>query len=269
MSELDMCDILNLEDYDLSKKSGDVSVKVISAGGELSFLLDDIPIEKNLVTIAVKKYMNSIGRGGAFVFSLTKNIPSGAGLGGGSSNAAAALKIVSEMLNRENDGNINIAASATGSDVPFFIHGGFSFVEGRGESVTPVDFNDESFIVLVNNGIHIDTGLAYKSLNKTVSDISIDCESRKKSILEMISLKSEWKNLFRNDFEQSIFGLYPQIGLIKSWMYENGSFFASMTGSGSTVYGLFHEEDSAINALRILKNRGNRVYFAKFRSKKN
>lgn len=157
------------------------------------------------------------------------------------------------------------AAYSTGSDVPFFLKGGFAFVEGRGESVDRMDFSDESYIILVNNGIHIDTGFAYKSLNKSEQDIIVDCSEKKKNIRERILLKSEWRESFKNDFEESIFRIYPQVGLIKEKMYQNGAFFAMMTGSGSTVFGMFKDEDSAENVQKRLELEGNKVYSTKFR----
>ena len=264
-----MHDLLKLEDYTLSENPGEVSVEIINKGGEFSYIIKDIPAEKNLITIAVKKYMYAIGQGGNFVFSIIKNIPSGAGMGGGSSNASAALELVSGAVKREMDNELIEAASATGSDVPFFLQGGFAFVEGRGGAVSGLDYSDHCFVVLVNNGIHINTGLAYESLKKPVSDEVTDCRERKSLIREKISIKSEWKNIFRNDFEDTIFRLYPQISSIKDKMYQNGAFFALMTGSGSTVFGLFNDEYSAINVHKILEKEGNKVYLTKFRSWKN
>jgi len=269
MAELDLYDLVELESFDTKKESGDVSVEIINKGGDFSSILEELPAERNFITIAVKKYMNSIKRGGHFVFSVTKNIPSGAGLGGGSSNAAAALMILSRELNTEADDNLRNAASSTGSDVPFFLEGRFAFIEGRGELVSPVNFTDESFVILVNNGIHINTGFAYNSLKKPVSDIIINCDERKKSISEKLSLKSTWKDTFKNDFEDSIFRAYPQIAVLKEKMYSNGAFFASMTGSGSTVFGLYNNEKSAHNVKNLLEKEGNRVYYTKFRNQKN
>jgi 4-diphosphocytidyl-2-C-methyl-D-erythritol kinase len=269
MAELDLCDILKLEEYNISEKAGEFSIEILNGGGEFSSIINEIPTEKNLIFIAVRNYLNAIGSGGHFTFSLTKNIPSGAGLGGGSSNAAAALKLVSGIFGRGIDDDLLHAASVSGSDVSFFLKGGFAFVEGRGEIVAPLTFTDDSFVLLVNNGIHVNTGLAYDSLKKPVSDMEIDCNFKKKVIQENISLKTDWINIFRNDFEESIFRLYPQIGLIKEKMYYNGAFFSLMTGSGSTVFGLFKDESSARNVQVLLEKEGNKVYFTKFRSRKN
>jgi len=269
MAELNFYDFLKLENYDFSKKPGSVSVEILNSGGEFPSIVEDVPLENNLITIAVKNYMNVIGSGGHFIFSLTKNIPCGAGLGGGSSNAAAALKIVSAALERDDDENLLNAASATGSDVPFFLKGGFGFVEGKGEMVSTLEFSDESYILLVNNGIHIDTGSAYKALNKSVSDETVNCNGRIKAINEKISIISEWKDLFRNDFEDVVFRLYPEIGSIKAEMYQNGAFFASMTGTGSTVFGLYSSKDSAESMKKMLEKKNNRVYLTNFRGRKN
>jgi len=269
MAELDLHDLLELEYSDLSKKSGDVTVEIVNNGGEFSSVIDEIPVEKNLISIAVKKYMNEIGLGGHFVFSLTKNIPSGAGLGGGSSNAATALMIIAEVLGRNYDDSLLDAASSTGSDIPFFLQGGFSFVEGRGEIVSPFDDSDDCFILLINNGIHVNTGTAYESLNKPVSDSFFDCTDEIKFIKEKIYKKSDWKTIFRNDFEKSVFELYPQIGFIKGKMYSNGAYFSAMSGSGSTVFGLFESRLEAENAKKFFEMDENRVYLTKFRVNKN
>lgn len=269
MAELELCDYLKLESCDFSENPDAVSVEIINSGGGFSSIIDDIPAEKNLITIAVRNYMKALGMGGRFVFSITKNIPSGAGLGGGSSNAAAALKIVSEILCRDYDSELLQAASLTGSDVPFFLHGGFGFVEGKGELFTPLDFYDGSYILLVNNGIHVNTGFAYETLNKPVSETDLECEEKKRILFNGIKRIEDWKKYFKNDFEEVIFDLHPQIGLIKQNMYKNGAFFSSMTGSGSTVFGIFNNKESAVSARKIFENGSDRVFLTNFRDCKN
>ena len=269
MAELDLYDLLKLEYSDLSKSSGETTVEILNGGGEFASIIDGIPEDKNLISIAVKKYMSELGLGGNFVFSLIKNIPSGAGLGGGSSNAATALRIVSETLGRDFDDILLNAASSTGSDIPFFLKGGFAFVEGRGELVSPFDFIDNSFILLINNGIHVNTGSAYESLHKPASDMIFDCTVKKSLIKERISLKSQWKAIFGNDFEATVFTSHPQIEQYKENLYNSGAFFSAMSGSGSTVFGLYESEENAKKAKKNLEMSGNRVYLTKFRSLKN
>jgi len=274
MAELELHDVINVENYTLSDDPCSVSIKIIDHGGEYSSILKDTPAEKNLITIAVTQYLSLINKGGEFTFGITKNIPSGAGLGGGSSNAAAALKIVSELFGREIDNHAAEAALYTGSDVPFFLSGGFAFVEGRGEHISPIEIHNNSHILLINNGIHINTGSAYNSLN--VGAIALDRPpkinnsiDKKNKIAEQITTSSNWKDIFRNDFEPVIFNQYPQIGLIKEKMYKNGAVFALMSGSGSSVFGVFNDENSAKDCKKTLEKQGNGVYYTKFRQKIN
>ncbi|MCL1864934.1 MAG: 4-(cytidine 5'-diphospho)-2-C-methyl-D-erythritol kinase [Spirochaetes bacterium] len=264
MAELDLHDILNVESYTLSDNPKHVSVKIIDKGIKSSSILKDTPSEKNLITIAVKKYLSLINKGGDFTFSIIKNIPSGAGLGGGSSNAAAALKIVSELFGRGIDSYVTEAAINTGSDVPFFFKGGFAFVEGKGEHISPIEIYSDSHILLVNNGIHVNTGDAYNSLKREISDREIDCIDKKREIEKQIGIESKWKDIFSNDFEATIFNIYPQIGLIKEKMYKNGAIFASMSGSGSSIFGIFNDKNSAKDFKKTLEKQKNRVYYTKF-----
>jgi len=278
MAEIDLHDVINIENYTLSDNPDNVSIKIINNGGESSSILKDIPTEKNLITIAVKKYLSLIKKGGDFTFSIIKNIPSGAGLGGGSSNAAAALKIVSELFGRGIDNYVIEASAGTGSDVTFFLNGGFSFVEGKGEQISPIEIYNNSYILLVNNGIHINTGEAYNSLKRKISTVGaascvgaatcrphkINSINKKREIEAQINTISTWKDIFRNDFEAVIFNQYPQIGLIKEKMYENGAIFAQMSGSGSSIFGVFNDKNSANNLKKTLEKQGNRVYYTKF-----
>lgn len=269
MAELELSDLLKLQSFNLTGTKEPVIVEIINDGGMYSSVTDEIPCEKNLISIAVKNYMRLAGAGGNFRFSLEKNIPSGAGLGGGSSNAAAALVAATGALGRDIDDDTWKAASLTGSDVPFFLCGGFAFIEGRGELVSPAEFIDESYVLLVNNGIHVDTGRAYQSLNRLKSDILIDCRDRKELIREKINIRSYWKTLFKNDFEDTVFRMHPELAFIKEKMYNLNSFFAAMTGSGSTIFGLFENAKIALLAQSELEKDGNTVYFAKFLSRKN
>ena len=269
MAELDLSDLLKLESFNITGRKDPVIVEIINDGGLYSSVTDEIPSEKNLITIALKNYMHLAGTGGFFRFRIEKNIPSGAGLGGGSSNAAAALIMAAEALGRKIDDDMRSAAFMTGSDVPFFLSGGYAFVEGRGELVLPVDFNDESYVLLVNNGIHVDTGLAYRNLNRIVSEEPEDYKSREIFIKKGIKNRSDWKDIFRNDFEGTIFRIHPEIGSIKEKLYNLKSYFSAMTGSGSTVFGLFSNMETALQAQYHLKKDGNIVYFSKFRSEIN
>jgi 4-diphosphocytidyl-2-C-methyl-D-erythritol kinase len=121
-----------------------------------------------------------------------------------------------------------------GSDCTFFIDNIPSKASGRGELLEPVEVNLNGLhIVLETPDIHVSTKEAYSNIVPQIPDISVS-EIMKLSI-------DKWKNLLQNDFEKSIFPLYPEIARIKEKMYEQGAIYSSMSGSGATVFGLFSD----------------------------
>ena len=169
-------------------------------------------------------------------FYLLKNIPMGAGLGGGSSNAAFALK----MLNEHFKLNISIQklkeyASILGSDCAYFIENTPCFAKGRGEVIEPIDLSlNGYFFVLIKPNIHVSTAEAFSNVYKR--------GEQQTSLKDLIKNPVEnWKNLIENDFEKSVFLNYPEIKKLKEKLYKNGAIYASMSGSGSSVFGLFKE----------------------------
>jgi 4-diphosphocytidyl-2-C-methyl-D-erythritol kinase len=167
---------------------------------------------------------------------LHKTIPAGSGLGGGSADGAFMLK----LLNRKFDLELSTEqlldyASRLGSDCPFFIINKPCFATGRGEFVEliPVDLSGYKFVI-ANPGIHISTTEAFSLLKP-----SLPSKSTKEIIRQPIET---WKTELKNDFEGSVFKKYPTIETIKAKMYGSGAVYASMTGSGSSVYGIFRKE---------------------------
>ncbi len=166
---------------------------------------------------------------------LHKTIPSGAGLGGGSADAAFTLKLLNELFNLSlSIEQLLIYAADLGSDCPFFILNTPCFASGRGEILKPVNLDLSAFeIVVVNPGIHIDTGRAFLNMRPAAPE---------KSIREIISQPpARWKDELCNDFEKVIFPLHREIVDIKDNLYFNGAVYASMTGSGSSVFGIFEK----------------------------
>ena len=167
---------------------------------------------------------------------LRKIIPMGAGLGGGSSDAAWVLKGLNTIFNL---GLANVQleefASQLGSDCPFFIANAPQMAGGRGEvlSSSNVDLSG-CFLKLVNPGLHVGTAEAYAGVHFSGEYPALS-EFLRKPI-------SEWKMNVENDFEQSVFERYPEIEQIKQQLYSEGAVFALMSGSGSTVYGIYKEE---------------------------
>ena len=167
---------------------------------------------------------------------LRKQIPMGAGLGGGSSDAAYVLKGLNELFSL----NISISeleamAAELGSDCPFFIQDKPQIAKGRGEILNGIDLNLKGkYLILLNPGIHVGTKEAYAGVSPRIPD---------KSIAELISEPIEqWQNSLVNDFEESIFENYQLIRQLKEQLVESGAVYASMSGSGSSLFGIFDEK---------------------------
>ena len=175
---------------------------------------------------------------------LHKAIPSGAGLGGGSSDAACIIKAINKCLHLNISlQDLKIFALDIGSDCPFFIEPVPSVATGRGEVLKPLKpFLEGYFIILLNPGISIRTRDAYN--NTLISSSSNN--------LEQLALlhPSKWKKLILNDFEDYAFKLYPVISEIKRSFYKSGALYSSMSGSGSTVYGLFDRKPEMPEKIR-------------------
>ena len=166
---------------------------------------------------------------------LLKKTPFGAGLGGGSANAAAMLKMMNKMfeLDYSNEQLINLAAKL-GADCPFFIKNTPVFATGIGEKMEDIELNLSNYhFVLIKPDISINTGLAYSMITPKRPEVSL------KEIVKMPP--EQWKGLMINDFETPIFKKHPQINDIKQQLYELGAVYASMSGSGSSVYGFFNK----------------------------
>ncbi len=169
---------------------------------------------------------------------LHKIIPMGAGLGGGSADGAFMLSLLNQKFNLQlNDEQLINYALQLGSDCPFFILNKPVFATGRGEIMTPVtvDLSEYKFLI-VNPGIHISTKEAFSNLIPVVPTKSVN-EIVKQPVIS-------WKDELVNDFEKPLFKLYPEIEALKQSMYNAGSIYTSMSGSGSTVFGLFPKNNT-------------------------
>lgn len=192
----------------------------------------DSPPEKNLV-ILVLKSLNKEYKLPPLNIHLHKLIPTGSGLGGGSSNAAFILKGLNESFNIGiTFKKLHYMASDFGSDCPFFLHNKSSFISGRGEKIQQIELNLNNFyLVIVYPDIQIDTGFAYSQITPS---------KPKSSLKELINNPIEkWKENIFNDFEKPVFAKFPEIKEIKEKLYSMGAIYSSLTGSGSSVYGLF------------------------------
>ena len=166
---------------------------------------------------------------------LHKHIPSSAGLGGGSSDCAFMITLLNRRFNlRMRDGMMERYAARLGSDCAFFITNAPSFATGRGEILNPIGLSLKGYtILLVKPDIAVKTADAYASVTPHRPEISLA-----DAVMRPVS---EWKDCVFNDFEPSVFAKHPLLAEIKQKLYDLGAEYAAMTGSGSTIYGIFRE----------------------------
>lgn len=170
---------------------------------------------------------------------LDKKSPVGAGLGSGSSDAAFTLCMLNDMFRLGlDDAALAGYAARLGSDCAFFVYNRPMFGEGRGEILTPyeIDLSGYEIRVEIPQGVSVSTKEAYSKV------VPRNLLPEQMSLREALSRPvEEWKDCLVNDFEPSVFALYPQIEALKNSMYERGAVYASMSGSGSSVFGIFRK----------------------------
>ena len=211
------------------------ALEIVSAE-ELSFtqtgIQVDAPMEKNLVIKALNLLKTQYDIP-ALEVHLLKAIPFGAGLGGGSADAAFMLKLLNDFcqLNIQPE-ELEKLAATIGADCPFFIRNTPVFATGTGNIFEPVELSLKDYhLCLVKPDVAVSTPEAYSLVTPAAPALSLK---------EIINRPvSEWKKLMINDFEQSVFTKHPVIGQIKETLYQAGAVYASMSGSGSSVFGLF------------------------------
>ena len=221
---------------------GDEIDIVTSDDGLIHFSSSGIEIPDGGTNICVKAaelLRNLCGKNYGCRIRLKKNVPIGAGLGGGSSDAASVLKALNNIWQLNlTKAELERAGLELGADVPFFISGGCAWAEGKGEILTALEpLLEKGVILLVYPYIHISTPWAYKNLNLNLTksgDNVIFAEVSKKR-----ASRRHCKEMFFNDFEALVFEKYPEIGKIKKMMIDGGADLSAMSGSGSAVFGYF------------------------------
>jgi 4-diphosphocytidyl-2-C-methyl-D-erythritol kinase len=220
-------DALEIIKSDDTKEDVSVSFSGIAINGKT---------EHNLCLEAYRLLKRDLPQLPAIKLHLHKTIPAGSGLGGGSADGAFMLKLLSQKFDLElSNEQLLDYALRLGSDCPFFIINKPCFATGRGELLEPItaDLSAYKFLI-VSPGIHVSTTEAFSLLTPSLNS---------KSIKEIVKQPVEiWRKELKNDFEEPVFRKYPAIEMIKAKMYDSGAVYASMTGSGSTVYGIFRKE---------------------------
>ena len=232
--EINLFDIISI-----SKKS-----KGCDFNSNATWLIND---KTNLCVIAYEAMKNKFDIDGV-VIDLTKNIPKGSGLGGGSSNAASIMKGIRELYSLNiSDKELEEIASQIGADVPFFIRGSIQLGEGIGDRLTPLKINISGKYLIIIPDTEIDTSWAYSKFKNDLDSFILPINFASLSNEKTISLDK--LKFFENDFESIVVPAYPEIGKIKEALHALGAGFASLSGSGSTVFGIFNDDVSLDKAL--------------------
>lgn len=224
MAPLDLCDTLDFHN------------------SRTTTLLCDTPgvptDESNLVFKAVREFEKAYGRKAKQRITLTKKVPHGAGLGGGSADAAVTLRALNEILGTNyDDAELGAMAAALGSDVNFFLNPVISRCTGRGEIVTPVPelASWSSPIVLLKPAFGVSTPSAYKALTCSRRHKSVSYGAQKVDDITLV-----------NDLERPVFAKFPVLGMMKMWaLQQQGVRAAMMSGSGSTIFALTETPEQA------------------------
>ena len=236
-----------------------VRVESAPSGIELICPDSDLPTDQgNLVHRAAHLFLRECGSDAGVRLELHKRIPVGAGLGGGSSDAAATLKGVNELLgSRLGNHTLHRLAVRLGADVPFFLLGAPALAEGIGDRLTPVAAVPEVWTMLVYPGFQVSTRWAYEHLTLTTMANRSNLDTRgaiavrevtayrQRLLGRQCSTLEDLLPLLVNDFEPLVFSHYPQLAEIRQALLAAGARAAPMTGSGPTLVGLFASEGKA------------------------
>lgn len=213
------------------------ALEIIPGEGEgVSFsasgLLVDAPVEKNLCVRAYEALRRRYPLGGVKIH-LHKKVPMGAGLGGGSADAAYVIRGLSDMFELGLSLSEKEAVAAEiGSDTAFFVSGRPALASGRGEVLRPVEFSLRGYrLVIVKPSFGVSTAQAYAQVKPAPTEVSL---------WHLLAQPvSAWKDTVFNDFEPSVFAQFPRLKILKQKLYEAGALYAAMSGSGSAIFGLF------------------------------
>ena len=257
MQSVDLCDRLEID----CKRSEHTEISISVEGG------DAVPAdENNLVCRAVLAYLRRAGVSATVRIKLYKHIPVGAGLGGGSADAAAALRGMNGALAALDKEELSTLAAEIGSDVPFCLRGGTALCLGRGEKMEPAPaFSGVHTVVAIGEG-RVSTPAAYRALDALYNDFKSGSpavgEERYTELLTALAAGEIPTRLY-NVFEDAVIPTLPEIADIKSALSELGAVCTLMSGSGSAVFGFFPDEASARTAARALSDDGVFAEYAK------
>ena len=232
---------------------------------EISLSCEGLPgvsEKNNIVWKAAVTLAKRTGERRGVAITLQKKIPSGAGLGGGSGNAAAALMGLRRFWNSDiSDADLHAIALTLGSDVPFFLMGGAALGRGRGEVLAALPDFQPKHLVVIFPGVSVSTASAYRALNLGLTFSESD--TRIYNLLGLAENESSWQAGIFNDFETAILPVYPEIAEAKNFLEKREATVTLMSGSGSSVFGFFLSEESARAAVSAVSQAGWRAFPAR------
>ncbi|MFI3298988.1 MAG: 4-(cytidine 5'-diphospho)-2-C-methyl-D-erythritol kinase [Rikenellaceae bacterium] len=213
-------------------------VEIVENGGDkLSFsnsgIVVDCPMEKNLCVRAYRSMVESYGVPQGVDIHLHKRIPFGAGLGAGSANATTVLKITNRLFGLGlSDDELERHSAKLGSDTAFFVRERAALATSRGEILSPVDLDLSGYyLALIKPEVNVSTAEAYRLVTPREPEVM-----PREAIGRPIE---EWRGVLKNDFEEPMFRRYPILGELKQLHYDSGALYSAMSGSGSTVFGIY------------------------------
>lgn len=240
--------------FDIIKIEENKEFKISTSG---KYKLNDNE-EDNIVAKIFYHFKNEIGLKKNYKINIEKNIPTGAGLGGGSSNAATMIKFFWEELNIKPDSRLIESFSKFGADIPFFIKGGLSWVSGIGEKIESFDFTLPYKIILIFPNINVSTKLAYSKF--TENDFNKSDILYIKNLLEDFAVKNKeinFEDLYShtyNIFEKNVFNIEPKIKEYKEKAENEIKRKICMSGSGSSLFALYDKDENMDKDYNKLKN---------------
>jgi 4-diphosphocytidyl-2-C-methyl-D-erythritol kinase len=219
-------------------------------------LESDIDIPDNLVLRAARAVLEATNARGIARFRLTKRIPMGGGLGGGSTDAAAVLLALPALTGRPLTWERLVEIGAgLGSDVPFFLLGGTALGFGRGTELYPIADAKGPHVLLVTPGIHVSTPEAYRALKRPLlTEGSPAGANISQRFAMQLADRADWSTYALNDFEQAVFSHHPELKRLKAKLTRLGASPALMSGSGSSLFGVFDTAADLRRAAEAFRN---------------
>ena len=257
MRRTSLCDEVEVET--VADGRGDITLTAV--GDEI------IPTDRdNIAYRAAEKYLSFAGITDSVRIRIDKNIPVGAGLGGGSADAAATLRALERIYGALSKEKILEIALSLGSDVPFCIFGWTAICEGRGEVITPVTDTQRLHLVIAMKGQKVLASEAYRLLDNARGESSRDIDKAGEylpELLKYLSNEGKMPTMLYNSFEFVLEEAESEVLYLKQKMKNCGASLALMSGSGPSVFGIFPDRDSAEYCVEALRGEGIRAYYSK------